>query len=214
MLLDDVRTITAFRKVLQLRDEIKAYCLAPDRPDLPVEDFQAIVTRMYGVAIKKFEVPFEGTFLRGMIERYPSRAVIYVKKNMEEDWKRFAAVKEMCHIVNDEREDWSIDGASTIRKMLAEYHIRRDRLVIPAVQSEVLAEITAIEILYPYEERLRDIDSVSGSGNTIAQIASFYKIPEVIVAQALSDWYHDMARTVWEQVAVEVASELTSEPTT
>ena len=120
MLVDRAKIEIVFRKVRQVQGEIRAYCLAPDRPDLPVEDFQRIVSQMYNIEILKFSVPFEGSFVRGMLERYRNKAIIYIKKGMGEEWTRFVAVKEMCHIVNDEEEDWSVNGVSTIKEMLSE----------------------------------------------------------------------------------------------
>ena len=200
MLLDGNRIEDAFKKIVQLQDHVKMYCLASDRPDLSVEEFQRVITDMYRLRIYKHQVPFEGTFLRGMMERYTDRVIIYVKKNMEEDWKRFATVKELCHVVNDEPEDWTTEGAETIKHLLAEYHINKDRLAMPTVQSENMAEISAIELLYPYKDRLSDLSALNGGKLTTAKIAGYYKIPEVIVAQALSDWYHDMAQSVWDIV--------------
>lgn len=203
MLLDEKKAREVFKKIKHIREEINAYCLAPDRHDLPVEDFQRIVGQMYGVKIEKFEVPYEGTFLRGMMLRYKDRVVIYVKKNMEKDWQKFAAVKELCHVVIDEPEDWSVDGVATVTNLLAEYRLHQDRLAAKVVQSETFAEIAAIELLYPFKERVTDRDNVNGGAMSTAQLASTYGIPEVFIAQALADWYHDMAAQIWGEVGLD-----------
>jgi Zn-dependent peptidase ImmA (M78 family) len=164
---------------------------------LRVEEFQLAISRMYNLKIDKNQVAFEGSFLRGMMERYAYRITIYVKKNQEEDWKRFATVKELCHVMNDEKKDWSHEGHKTIRTLLAEHRIANEAAAVPVVQSETLAELAATELLYPLEQRSHDLLALNGEKLTIAKIAIYYKIPEVIVEGALSDNYHAMATKVW-----------------
>lgn len=200
MQLEEELAKVVFRKVRQVREEVRAYCLAHDRPDLPVEEFQRVVGQMYGLKIEKFQVPFEATFLRGMLERYGDRAVIYVRKNQDEDWKRFVSIKELCHLVIDEPEDWSISGASIIRKLISEYKIDKGKPADRVIQSEVFAEIAAIELLYPHEGRAVDISNLESSATTIAKIASYYDIPEAIVERALSENHMELAGYVWSLV--------------
>jgi Zn-dependent peptidase ImmA (M78 family) len=135
-----------------------------------------------------------------MMERYPDKVIIYIKKNMEEDWKRFAAVKELCHVVNDENEDWSIDGTGTIRALLAEHHICSEKIAKDIVQSETFAEIAAIELLYPFKDRVVDLDSINGGGLSTSKIAGHYKIPEKMVSQALSEFYHKTVESLWKSI--------------
>jgi Zn-dependent peptidase ImmA (M78 family) len=194
------KAISVFRKVSQVQDELKAYCLEHERPDLPVEEFERAISRMYGLSISKDQVPFEGSFLRGMMERYHDKIVIYIKKNQEEDWKRFATVKELCHVMNDEEEDWSHEGHKTIKNLLAEHRIANANPAAPVVQSETFAEIAATELLYPYKQRLRDLTDLNGDKMTIAKIAIYHKIPEVIVENAISDNYHAMAMRLWSEI--------------
>ena len=185
----------------QIQEEIRAYCLAHDRPDLPVEEFQRIISQMYQIKIEKFQVPFEATFIRGLLERYDDHAKIYVRKNQEEDWKRFVAVKELCHLVIDEKEDWSTSGVSIVRKLISEYKIDKDKPAARAIQSEIFAEIAAIELLYPFSERRRDAILLENGEMTNAKIASYYKIPEAIVDRALSENHEELSSYVWSLIS-------------
>jgi Zn-dependent peptidase ImmA (M78 family) len=72
---------------------------------MPVEDIQWVIQSMYDRTIEKYQVPFEGTFPNGLMERYENNIKIYIKKNIDEDHKQFAAVKELCHVIIDETED-------------------------------------------------------------------------------------------------------------
>ena len=193
MQLDFDKAVSVFRKIRQIREEIKSYSLAQGRHVVPEQEYLRVISQMYKISIKSKEVPFEGTFLRGMVLRYPDRALILVKKNMEKDWQRFTVIKEVSHLVIDELEDWSTDAVSTIRNLLMEYRIHQDRVAKSVVQSEVFAELAAIELLYPYEDRIGDRDKINSGELTSAQISGRYDIPEVFCAQATSDWYHELA---------------------
>ncbi len=199
MNLDGYKAETIFKKIKQVRDEIKSVCLASDRPYLSINELCSVVSKMYELEIELFEVPFEGEFLRGMIERYQKKAIIYIKKGQSEEWKRFTVAKELCHIIADEPEDWSIHGEVTIGKLLAEHQLAGVQLADRVVQSETFAEIGAIELLYPYKDRAYD----RKNGQTISSIASYHKIPEVIAAQALSDWYDALSNSVWARVGID-----------
>jgi len=98
-------------------------CLAPDRAKLSVEDLQWAIQDMYSVKIEKREVAFEGEFVRGLMERYEGRARILIRKNQEEDWIRFASIKELCQVAISEKEDWSVEGTKTLDALLYEVYL-------------------------------------------------------------------------------------------
>lgn len=191
------RAVSVFRKVRQIREELKQYSLADGRHDIPEREYLRVISQMYKMSIKSQEAPIEGTFLRGMVLRYADSALILIKKNMEKDWQRFTVIKEASHIVIDEKEDWSTDAASTIRNLLMEYRVHEERVAKPIVQSEVFAEFSALELLYPHVDRIADRDKINSGDLTLSQIAGRYNIPEVFCAQAISDWYHELATDVW-----------------
>jgi Zn-dependent peptidase ImmA (M78 family) len=145
-------------------------------------------------------VPFEATFLRGLIERYANKVIIYVRKNQDEDWKRFVTIKELCHIVIDEKEDWSASGASIIKNLISEHKLNKMTAAPRAVQSEIFAEIAAIELLYPFNARAADIVALDYGSMTLARIAGYYKIPEAIVERALSENYAELAAYCWSLI--------------
>lgn len=171
-----------------------------------MEDVQFVISSMYKVAISKEQVPFEGTMVRGLVERYGENgeaAKIYTKKDIDDDSKRFATIKELCHIMIDEKDDWSPDGAETIDNLLTEYSVDNQDFAKSQSQSEIFAEISAIELMYPYNVRLSDSVLLKKKSLTIAKIANVHKIPPEIVERSLSRWYQKMAKTIWDQVGFE-----------
>lgn len=157
---------------------------------------------MYGVTITKSQVPFEGTFLRGLMERYAASIIIRVRKNQDDDWKRFTSVKELCHVVIDETEDWSTAGVETINDLLVEYYLTEGDAARRVTQSEMFAEIAAIELMYPFEFREADISKLKTSDTTHVRIANQHGLPASMVGRALDAHYHiNIASKFWAQLA-------------
>ena len=186
-------------------------CIAPDRAKLSVEDLQWAIQDMYQIAIKKREVAFEGQYVRGLMERYEGRARILIRKNQEEDWIRFASTKELCQVAISEKEDWSVDGTKTLDSLLYEVHLDMHgdektnstppKQLVPApIQSEKLAEIAAIELMYPFSYRADDLAALKANKTTLRKLAVHFHAPEYVIGTALSAGHHRLATEAWSKV--------------
>ncbi|ESY63130.1 MULTISPECIES: hypothetical protein [Mesorhizobium] len=201
MLLSRERALTIFKKVQHIREHYRANVLAGDANVVSVADLQWVVQDMYNLKIQMTQVPFEGAFIRGLIERRDGEVLIRVQQNMPDDWKRFTAVKEMCHVVNDEPEDWSLDGVGTLKDLLREYAFEADQEAHRATQSEEFAEIAAIELLYPFECRVNDRELLKGDKTSLVKIATYHNIPVAIVGKAVDKHHHEnIAKTIWDDL--------------
>jgi hypothetical protein len=158
MLLHTAKIETVYRKIKQIKEHMASYCLASDRAKLSIEDLKWTISDMYELKIIIKEVAFEGEHLRGMVERYADHARILLRANQPEDWLRFIAAKELCQLAIDEKEDWSPRGHETIIGMRFEASLdygnsgkeeETRKIADRKVQSEKLAEIAAIEMMYP-----------------------------------------------------------------
>jgi hypothetical protein len=199
---------STFRKVRDIQDFIKTYGRAPLSTEVSVEDIQWAIEEKYGLKITLELIDFPGVHIRGMMERYQSgQANVFVRKNQASDvvvngyWHRFIAVKEMAHLAIDEKEDWSVDGAETIEDLIDEHEMDRGSPPRDGIQSEVLAEIAAIELLYPWEYRQNDIDS----GKTPLELSNIHKVPLYVVQRALSANHMKRARALWNEITARVA---------
>jgi hypothetical protein len=113
---------------------------------------------------------------------------------------RFASIKELCHVVIDEKDDWSPFGASTISTLLSDFYMTKG-LMAAVSRSEILAEIAAIELAYPHEYRIRDRQAYLDGTLTSGKIADFHKIPEVFVSRTQTDPYHNAMGHMWGSIA-------------
>jgi hypothetical protein len=206
MLISHAKFETVFRKIKQIEEYRNAYCLAPDRAKMSVEDLQWCIENMYDLKIEKKEVAFEGVFLSGMVERYERRARILLRKDQPEDALRFVTTKELCQLAIDEPEDWSPRGTETIDAYMNELRLdlgggpERD-LAPDLAQSERLAFLAAIELMYPFRYRTADALQVKDGKMTLRAIAVHFHVPEFVVGQALHVRHLELAARGWEMVA-------------
>lgn len=203
MLISYEKAQDAFRKVKHLREEYRSYSLAPNLNRLSVEDVFAIVRQMYQIEIVKQGVPFEARHTRGMLLRFRHKALIYVRHDLDDDMKRFTAVKELCHVILDEEEDWSVDGVNTIEQLQNDLHLNgndaKAKMAASTSQAELLAELAALELLYPIECRRAD----QQRQNFVAERAAYeHGIPVSMVERSISENYREAADRLWSDVGL------------
>lgn len=177
---------------------------ADDDGAVSIENIQRVVSRLAGIYIRKLAVDFEGSSLRGNVERYPDHIVIHVRANQSEFWQRFTVVKELCHVLLDEKEDWSTDVVDTISGLLAFAGFNGDEP--PPIRSEKLAEIMALELVYPLEFRAED-RAFLAAGGKVAEVAEKRKVPPLWVERALSESYLEMCQATWKILSNEPSEE-------
>lgn len=208
MIVSTAKIETTYRKVKHIKEHMLTYCLAPDRSKLSVEDLQWCISDMYSVKIEKREVAYEGEHLRGLVERYNDRARILVRAGQGEEWMRFTTTKELCHIAIDEEEDWSPLGHQTIQSLLLEDHLdnqdqekqKKRKIADATAQSEKLAVIAAIELMYPHEFRAIDVKLVAERQTTQKALALHFHVPEYVIGSALHPGRMEFATFGWSLV--------------
>lgn len=185
--------ITVFVKAKRLNEAIWT---GDDAGALSIDRFKSIVCDMYAVEIDMFEVDFEGSHLRGMIEVYNGgrQAKIYIRTNQSLPWKRYVAVKELCHVVIDRKEDWSPHGIETLEKLIVGDVLLGEH---NGALSERLAEVTALELVYPHEHRRPDLAKIQAGQLTYEAIAAERSIPVEIVKRVLIQSYLNMCDILW-----------------
>lgn len=204
MYLSSAKVETVFEKVKQVKQNKKLLCLSPDHVPVSIEDLQYVIEDQYGWKISKYEVSFSADFLRGMVEKFNNgTANVYVGANQSIAAQRFTAAKELAHIMIDEEEDWSPRGQATIDNLIVEEYVPSEpprKAADGNIQSEALAEIAAMEILYPIEFREDDQKRVKSGEATIPQISIHFNLPEFIVGKALNPSYANIAHQMWDRI--------------
>jgi hypothetical protein len=185
---DDI--IRVFKKVKAVRDHMALYHVNGTSHRLSVDTLTKSIADMYGLNIAMFEVLAAGRHVAGNVERYAdNRAIILIKSEQSEQLRRFVAVKELCHLMIDEEDDWSSTGTTTLREMKVEFdRWKVDGQGVPdpsrVQKSEMLAWLAAIALLYPPEFHAADKEKVDKEETSVAKIGLYHDMPPYEVENA------------------------------
>lgn len=193
---------------------MRAMLIAADQIPVSVENLLWTVSDYYNIPIEIIELPEipeikTARSLLARLEDPPRAAILLVPDNL--DHERFAAIKELSHIIIDEREDWSTDVPQTINDILhhVEFSIAvnsegADECDAPraSLQSEALATLVCIELLYPFELRIQDAEDLRDGKASISSLAEYYRLPQAIVERALHTDNLSRAGAAWIDVGV------------
>ena len=204
MLVDDKHLEVAFRKAAQVRDEIRTYQLGGERFPTSVDDLFEIVGRMYECEITRRLVPFPSQHLRAFVIRYANgSAEVCVKKEQTPEDRRFSAVKELSHIILDEKEDFQPDGVSTINAYIEEEQVDFIEDQTPPeryIQNELIAFFLALEVLFPREMQEAAYEQLQGGHMDEHKLCARYGLPAWVVFKAMQDDYREASRVIWGRV--------------
>jgi Zn-dependent peptidase ImmA (M78 family) len=166
---------------------------------ISVENLQRIVERMTRLPVQKRLVHFSGGNVRGNFERYADKIIINIRADQPIEWKRATVVKELCHALNDDEEEYSVTPDATIRGVVESAGLL-DENHSPTTRSEWLAELLAKELIYPIEFREADLAAMT-TGLTLAQIVQRRHVPSPWVQRAIGDKYLAACKQYWEALA-------------
>jgi hypothetical protein len=77
----------------------------------------------------------------------------------------------------------------------------REKTILPhPIQSEKLAEIAAIELMYPFKYRPADRAAIDAGTTTLRALAVHFHAPEYVIGTALHDKHFALAQEFWNKV--------------
>ncbi|MBB5685640.1 hypothetical protein [Sphingobium boeckii] len=210
MNVENNKLCSTYRKVQLLQQHMMAACPGPQEPTLRIMDLRWAIQDMYALKIDMFEVSFAGTYLKGKVERYANNSArVLVRASLSDVEKRSTAVKELCHLVIDEKEDWSPLGVNTINEvitdasMFAADGIGHTNPSAPLV-SEALAILASSELMYPGEYHAADQTKLDQQQTTLSAIALQHEVPGYLIQHAFTN--RPLRDRVYAQIAAEVSS--------
>jgi Zn-dependent peptidase ImmA (M78 family) len=194
------KQITVFEAIRKVKthDRLKSYNIA----NIPVDvnDLIVVVGEITETWIDVREADFAAEFVRGMLERYADKKVyIWVRRDQSDDYKNLTTAKELSHLLIDTAEDFSTDGRKTIEKMV-ESKTNSDAQDHPPIVSELLAEYSAFEIMYPFEFRENDKKHLDAGNETLKSLSIRYDIPEYVIGRVHAAAYSVWAAAMWKML--------------
>ncbi|MEH6699389.1 MAG: hypothetical protein V7672_11860 [Brevundimonas sp.] len=172
-----------------------------DSQQLSVDELCDYVGQEFSVNITIQVLDVETKAVLGFIMRYEEgrRACVYIVKNTPIRWKRLVGVKELCHVVVDTEEDFNPNGVDTLQRMMS-LVADMDAIENLALRSEHIAEMVALELIYPHEDRRAHMDAIGRGEATFADIGTRYRLPEIIIQMILTPAYLAMCDKYWRAV--------------
>jgi hypothetical protein len=211
MLIDQEYILNVFRKIRNIKECHAQYSLNANFVPVSVDDLIWITCNMYEIHVVVKKVLVDLQTVRGTLLRFAGDKanphVILARPRQSKCWLRYVVTKELSHLIIDEREDWCPDATIIIDEMFelfsleknGNWHTEPKRKVI----SEHIAEVVAIELLYPYERRAADRAKLSTDQTTYSQLEADYEIPSAIISRALTDSHEALCAGCWAELESE-----------
>lgn len=173
---------------------------------ISVDELRGIFEKIgYVDVIRWEEFDYKTRYILGQIKTFKANMGVYaeqkdyariqISKGQNPCWKRFVICKEMYHTIIDATNKARIANTDDLLK-LSNFlsnsflsQISKQQVAYDPYDTEVAAEIFALETLFPYELRRNFCDDYDKGIITDHQLALRFKIPEVYIAGAMSSDY-------------------------
>lgn len=140
------------------------------------------------VEVKLLDLGADAQAVRGMYAAYDDHYDVVVLSGQNYCWQRFVLCKELFHVILDTDEYRSVHVGELVDEFTNTFPMQEagaDARPGAHVTNEMVAEICAMEFLFPYADRVR---IVAGEHDPM-ELAQRYKVPRVFVERYLSSDY-------------------------
>lgn len=174
-------------KSKEIAEQYKLICISGDDPQRSTDYLRECCQQYLKVKIEEqcIDTDKENSAVLGAFIRHGDGVyTICYAGWLNYCWKRFTVCKELFHVILDREEYRNMDLEAHIMEVTVAFP-DHDSDPSPSVRSELLAEIAAMEFMFPYAARVQELNGPH-KGNSLA-IAEKYKVPQVHVEKYLSD---------------------------
>ena len=201
----DLKHLTDFfRGVKHIREVVRQYCLAPDMSETSIDDLTFAFEQMYGVEVEYYLAPdLRDQLLRGMYLRHDKAIKIYLDDTLPPQWRRYVAVKELCHLILGDSDYMTTDPGDLIELMIYEETAPQDGEAPLDLVADMWAKYAAHEFLFPHENRATARKKLASGEETLFSIATNFGVPEHVIEWTLNDAYGEICDQVWATMNAE-----------
>jgi hypothetical protein len=191
---DDIRF--ALAKAKEVCEEFRTFY--PDHPEIlsyfprSVDNLEPVIEKRYGCKINvrfpRIKTPHQ-TLVGYCILANTSDGLegnIFIDYDQNFCWRRFIQCKEMFQVVVDRPEGRTTDYENQLKQLNPQFPFQRN--YVASIASEDMAEVAAMEFLFPYLQRKVCIAKDLG----YMAVAKQYRVPQSLVSRFLSESYMDI----------------------
>jgi hypothetical protein len=171
--------IDALNEVFNIEELLRNHYRSSGNADKSDADLLDVCSRYLSkkINVLNHASPWAGGPILAFIVSYPTKFDICLLGQLNYCYSKFALCKELFHVIIQNPEFMSIDSDSTIEQCSA------GGLLSEVAGSEFVAEIAAMEYVFPFQERVK----VFQSGNVdIEALAHERKIPKLLLERYLT----------------------------
>lgn len=199
MYLDEADVVKCLTKAREISEQYDLYVRAADSCLRSVEDLQWICSEYLNKSIEVFDlrIAADDMAIRGMYAAFADGTYhIYLLAELSDRERRFVLCKELFHVLLDEEGCRNMDLIAHVEASATSFTIDESRPTSP-VAWEALAEIAAMEFLFPYSKRAAEV-AASNNDPDFADIARRYGVPQAYVEQYLtSQQMAELSNITW-----------------
>lgn len=192
--LDEIKS--AISKAQEIADIHKLHYLNSDASIKSLENLIDIC-RCYlnkDIVLREHTMPYAAQPIRGFCLAFnDGHYEIVILADQRPCWRRLVTCKELFHIILDEEKYESKNIADLVDE--ATLAIPSTTLLPNApVRAEILAQMTAMEYLFPYADRklIHSQFEITQTNMDCGQIAEQFKVPRILVERYLKKQYMDI----------------------
>ncbi len=179
---------TVLEKAAEIAETYRMYVLAGNAHKKSVDDLLWLFGEHLGKVIVARELNLQAADLvvRGMYVALDDGTYeIYTLAELGSHEERFVLTKELFHVVMDDEDCRNMDIHGHLVEAQSSFSIG-DSEPNTSVACELLAEIGAMEFLFPYADRVT-VRERAGDNPDFAEIARRYGIPQLYIETYLSE---------------------------
>ena len=184
--LDDL--VWALGKVTEINEQYAGLCLDKTAVNRDIDLLQDICAQYLNRPVEVFELRLEETrdpSLKAMFVAHNSgKYDIYRRPGLSPKEVRFVTCKELFHVILDEAQSRSLEITKNLAEMSSTFNLV-DHKPSRAVLLEVLAEIAAVEFMYPFERR--NLDLAQNAQIDSVLLSNRYGLPQRFVEMYLQE---------------------------
>lgn len=170
----------------EMTEQYKLYVLAAEGFPRSVDNLLELCTQHQQKQIEVQTLDLKDKAISGMYVNFGTRYAIVVDVGLNQCWKRFVICKELFHVLLDAEEYRNMNIYAHLEEVKSTFPLPDSHPGSAAI-SEAMAEIAAMEFLFPYSSRVAEL-AQNATPDYLA-LAHKYKIPQVFVENYLSPSY-------------------------
>ena len=190
MIFTEDDAIHCLGKAKEILEQYRLYSLHPEVDVRSIDDLKWICGDYLQRQVEVYDLPIEAQnrVVRGLfIALADGTYQVFRLADLGDREKRFVTCKELFHVILDEERCRNMDLWAHLEESQTSLAIEHSE-PNSSVKMEIMAEMAAMEFLFPYEKRVEELGRGAVANEEFFEaLAHKYGVPQIYVEAYLSD---------------------------